>query len=143
MGEFGRTSGGAGGPQGSGTVALVEVVFGDGLGLSGIELGSLIEVVGEGFLGDLMVVPNVGSHGELGLGWSPGGMEERGRGGLADVGQDLADGLGVSQERDQGERFLAGGTDQGEDFIDPGQEGGPSGWPGGGGIRCPRLCALG
>ena len=92
VGEFGRTCGGAGGPRRSGSVALVEVVFGNGLGLSGIELGSLIEVVGEGFLGGLVVVPPVGpdeSHGELGLGWAPGGMEERGRGGLADVGQDL------------------------------------------------------
>ena len=33
--------------------ALIEVVFGKGLGLSGIELRSLIEVVREGLLGDL------------------------------------------------------------------------------------------
>jgi hypothetical protein len=41
----------------------------------------LVEVVGEGFLGDLVVFPTVGpdgSHGELGLGRSPGGVDEGG-----------------------------------------------------------------
>ena len=33
-------------------------------------------------------------------------------------------------------------TDQREDFIDPSQKSGPPGWPGGGGIRCPRLWPL-
>ena len=35
-------------------LALVEVIVGNGLRLGGIELGALIEVVGEGFLGDLI-----------------------------------------------------------------------------------------
>jgi hypothetical protein len=69
-------------------------------------------------------------------------MEERGRGRLADMGQDLCDGLGVGEERDEGERFLAGGTDQRKHFIDPSQQGGPPGWPGRGGVgwfRCGNL----
>ena len=58
--------------------ALIEVVVRDRFRFSGIERGALVEVVGEGFLGDLFCLPTVGPHGELGLGWSPGGMEERG-----------------------------------------------------------------
>ena len=94
-----------------------------GLGLGGIEPWGLVEVVGEGLLGDLFYLvnlvsfPTAGSHGELGLGWAPGGVEERGGGGLADMGQDLSDGLGIGEERDNGERFLAGWTDQREGFI--------------------------
>jgi hypothetical protein len=41
----------------------------------------LVEFVGEGFLGGLVVVPPVGpdeSHGELSLGRSPGGVDEGG-----------------------------------------------------------------
>jgi hypothetical protein len=161
-----RTSGGADRPQGSGSAALIEVVFRKGLGVGGIEPGGpgdslatervsrrlagaqrrqpggLVEVVGEGLLGDLFCLPTVGPHGELGLGWAPGGVDQRGRSGLSDMGQDLCDGLGLGEERDKGERFLAGGTDQREDFIDPSQKSGPPGWPGGGGIRCPPLCPL-
>jgi len=128
---FGRTSGGgAGEPQGSGIAALIEVVFRNRLGLGGIELRALVEVVGKGFPGGLVVFPTVGpdgSHGELSLGWASGGMDERGRSGLANVGEDLCDGLGLGEERDEGERCLAGGADKREDFIDPGQEGGPVG----------------
>jgi hypothetical protein len=58
------------------------------------------------------------------------------------MGQELGDGLGVGQERDKREGFLAGGTDQGEDFIDSSQKSRPPGWPGGGGVGCPRLCPL-
>jgi hypothetical protein len=112
----------------------MEVVFRHGFGLSWIELGRLIEVVGEGFLGGLVGFPLGASDVELGLRWPPGRMEEGGRSGLADVGEDLGDGLGVSQECDERERCLTGGTDQGEGFIDPGQEGGPSGRPGRGGV---------
>ena len=65
-------------PEGSGVLALIEVVFRNGLGIGGIEVGGLVEVVGEESLGDLVVFPTAGPHGELGLGWSPGGMEERG-----------------------------------------------------------------
>ena len=57
--------------------------------------------------------------------------------------QNPGDGLGVGQERDEGEGFLAGGTDQGEDLVDPSQKSGPLGGTEGGGIRCPRLCGLG
>ena len=101
---FGRTSGGgAGGPQGSGIPALAEVVLGNGLGLGGIELGALVEVVGERLLGDLLCFPTVGPHVELGLGWSPGWMKERGRSGLPDVGEDVGNRLGIGEERDKGE----------------------------------------
>ena len=49
-------------------------------------------------------------------GWISGGG-----GGLADVGQDLCDGLRVGEERDERERRLAGWTNRREDFIGPGQ----------------------
>ena len=84
-------------PDRSGVPALIEVVLRDRLGLGGIELGGLVEVVGEGFLGGLVCLPAVGphgSHGELGLGWAPGGVEEWGRSGLTDVEEDLCDGFG-------------------------------------------------
>ncbi len=57
---------------------LIEVVFGDGLRLGGVELGGLIEVVGEGILGGVFLCRRPGPHVELGLGWSTGRMEERG-----------------------------------------------------------------
>lgn len=44
-------------------------------------------------------------------------------------------GFGIGQERDEGEPRLAGWTDQGEDFIDPGQEGRPPRGPGRAGVR--------
>jgi hypothetical protein len=52
------------------------------------------------------------------------------------VGEDLGNRLRISQERDERERRLTGGADEGKDFIDPSQEDGPPGGPGGGGIRC-------
>jgi hypothetical protein len=58
------------------------------------------------------------------------------------MGQDLCDGLGLGEEGDERERFLAGGADQGEDFIDPSQKSRPPGGTGGGGIRCVRLSPL-
>jgi len=61
-------------------------------------------------------------------------MDEWGRSGLANVEEDLGDGLGVRKERDKGEGFLAGRADQRKHFIDPGQESGPPGGSGGGGI---------
>ena len=51
----GRACGGAEGPEMSGVPGLIEVVFWNGLGLSGIEGGRLVEVVGEGLLGDLVL----------------------------------------------------------------------------------------
>ena len=70
-------------------------------------------------------------------------MDQRGRSGLADVGQDLGDGLGLGQERDEGEGRLAGGTDQREDLIDPSQQGRPPGGSGRGDIGCFRCWQLG
>jgi hypothetical protein len=61
-------------------------------------------------------------------------MGERGGGRLADMDQNPGDGIGVGQERDERERRLAGGTDEGKDFIDPSLQGGPPGRPGGGGV---------
>ena len=115
--------------------ALIEVVVRNGLGLSGIEVGRLVEVVGERFLGGLFCFPTVGPHGELGLRRSPGGMDQRRGSRLADVGQDSGDGLRVGEERNEGEGFLAGRTDERKDFIDPGQESSPPGGTGGGGSR--------
>ena len=134
LGVSGRASGGAGELEGSGLPSLIEIVFRNGLGLGGVELGALVEVVGEGFLGDLVCFPTAGPHVEFGLRRSPGGMKERGRGRLPDVGQDLCDGLRVDQKGDELEGRPAGWTDQGEGFIDPSQEGGPSGRPGRGGV---------
>ena len=65
-------------PERSGPPTLIEVVFWNRLGFGGIVLGALVEVVGEGFLGGLVFLPTARPHGELGLGWSPGGVEERG-----------------------------------------------------------------
>ena len=62
-----------------GALGLPEVVLRYGLGVGGIELGRLVEVVGEGLLGDLFFFPTAGpdgSHGELGLGWAAGRMGE-------------------------------------------------------------------
>jgi hypothetical protein len=63
----------------------------------------LIEVVREALLGDLFCCPTVGSHDELGLGWSSGGVKGRGRGGLTDVGEDLGNRLRVRQNRSEAE----------------------------------------
>ncbi|MFC1576025.1 hypothetical protein ACFL5A_05225, partial [Gemmatimonadota bacterium] len=65
----------------------------------GVPLGGLFRIHGTEFPMDFC------------LGWSPGGMDQRGRGGLTDMGEDLVDGLGISQECDEGEGRLAGGTD--------------------------------
>lgn len=43
-------------------------------------------------------------------------MGERRRSGLADMGQDLCDGLRLGEERDEGEGCLAGWADEGEDL---------------------------
>ncbi len=48
------------------------------------------------------------------------------------MGEDLCDGLRIGEERDEGEGRLAGWTDEGKHLVDPGQEGGPPGGPGGG-----------
>ena len=76
FGVSGHASGGAGEPEGSGAPGLIEIVFGKGIGLGGIELGALVEVVGEAFLGDLVVFRLPGADAELGLRRPPWGMEE-------------------------------------------------------------------
>ena len=124
------------GPERSGVRALIEIVVRNGFPLSWIERGRLVEVVGEGFLGGLLCFPTDDPHAEIGLRRSPGGMGEWGQGGLADMGQDLCDGLRLGEERDECEGCLAGWADEGEDLIDPGQQSGPLGWTGGGCIRC-------
>jgi hypothetical protein len=70
-------------------------------------------------------ISEVGPNVEFGLGGSPGGMGERGGGRLADMEQNRGDGIGVGQERDERERRRTGGADEGKDFLDPSQEGGP------------------
>jgi len=50
---------------------LVEIVVGNGVGLGGIKLGSLIEVVRGVLPGDLVGVGGSGLEGELGLGQPP------------------------------------------------------------------------
>jgi hypothetical protein len=112
------------------TLGLVEVVVGEGLWLGGIELWGLIEAVGEELRGGLFCNPcsgGTGAHHEFGLGRSPGRMEEGRRAGFADVGEDLADRLGVSQKRDEREGCLAGGAAKREDLVDPGEKSGPLG----------------
>ena len=81
FGNSGCASGGAGGPERSISPALIKVVLGNGLGVGGIELGGLVEVFGERFLGGLVCFPTAephGPHDELGLGRAPGGVEEGG-----------------------------------------------------------------
>ena len=85
------------------------------------QVGGLVEVVGEESLGDLLVFPAAGLHGELGLGRSPCGMGEWGRSGLADMGEDPCDGLWVIEECDESVGCLADWADEGEDLIDAGQ----------------------
>ena len=102
-----RTSGGAGEVR---PPALMDIAHRKGFRLGGIEHGALVEVVGEGFLGDLLCFPTDGAHGELDLGWSPGGMGEGGRSGLSDMGQDLCDGLRVGKGPERsGDRRRGGG----------------------------------
>ncbi len=90
----------------------------------------LIEVVRGGLLDDLVGVGGTELEGELGLGGPPCGVESGRRDGLADVGEELGDGQGIGEDRDEGEGRLTGGTDQGEDLIDPGEERGPAGGSG-------------
>ena len=59
-----------------GAPGLVEMVFRNGLRVGGIEVGTLVEVVGEGFLGGLFLFPTAEIHSEVGVGWPPGRMEE-------------------------------------------------------------------
>jgi hypothetical protein len=61
----GCASGGPGGPEWSGTPALIEVVVRNGPGFGGIEVGGLVEVVREGVLSDLVVFRLPRAHGEV------------------------------------------------------------------------------
>ena len=114
------------GPERSGVPTLIEVVVRNGFRLSWIERGRLVEVVREGLLGNLLSFPSRVPDTEFGLGRPPGGMDERGRGGLTDVGQDLGDGFWIGQERDEREGHLASGADEREYLVDTGKKGGPS-----------------
>ena len=49
--------------------------------------------------------------------------------------EDLGDGLGVGEGRDEGEGRLAGGVDEWKDFVDPCEQSGPLGRLGGAGAR--------
>jgi hypothetical protein len=102
--------------------ALIEVLFRHWLGLSGIEPGALIEVVGEGFLGDLLSFPTRVPDTELGLGRSSGGMDEGGRSGLAYVGQDLGDGFRLGEDREEylsrTEMVTVGPSGAGEETVE-------------------------
>ena len=60
------------------SLVLIEGALRHGFRLGGIELGRLVEVVGEKTLGGLLLFPGAEIHGEFGLGRSPGGMKERG-----------------------------------------------------------------
>jgi len=129
----------AGPPEGVGqsgelpVPALVEVVVRDELGVGGVVLGGLVDAVGDRGRVHLFT-PLAGmelAEIELSLGRPPGGMNERRRGGLTDVGEDAGDGLRLSEERDEREGGPAGGANQREDLVDSGQKGGPRGGSGG------------
>ena len=109
---------------------LVEVVvLGDGFGLGGVELGGLVDEVGDRGRVHLFT-PLLGMElveVEFSLGRSPGGMNQGRRGGLTDVGEDLCDGHGIGEKRDECEGGATGGADQREDLVDSGQKGGPRG----------------
>ena len=81
-------------------------------------------------------------------------MDESGRSGLTDMGEDLGDGigidmgedlgdgLGIGEECDERERRLTGWADEGKNLVDPSQEGGSSGRPGRGGVGWLAWCRL-
>ena len=81
--------------------SLVEMIWRDGLRVGGIELRGLVEVDRKGILVELVGVPALVAHVEFGLGRPPGWTEEGGCGRLTDVGQDLGNGFGIGQERDE------------------------------------------
>jgi hypothetical protein len=87
----------------------------------------LIEVVGEALLGGLLRFPATEAHLQFSLRWSPGGMNQRRGGGLADVGENSGDGLRLGEERDEGEGGATGGAGQREGLVDSGQKSGPRG----------------
>jgi hypothetical protein len=70
-------------------------------------------------LDDLVVLCLLMAHVELGLGWAPGGMNQRRRGGLADVGEVSGYGLEVGEgpersgDRRRGGRAARGGNGRG------------------------------
>ena len=107
--------------------ALVEVVLGHGLRYGGIELPALVEVVWEVLLGDVFGAGATEIEEKLSLWWAAGWMEEGRRCWLTDVGEDLGNGHGIGEKRDEGKGCLAGGADQREDLVDPCQKGSPPG----------------
>jgi len=126
----GRASGGVSGRLP--VPGLVEVVVRDGLGIDGVVLGALVDaVLGHGRVH--LFTPLLGMklvEVEFGLGRPPGRMEEGRRGGLTDMGEDLRDGHGIGEKRDEREGGAAGRADQRERLIDASQECGPPGRPG-------------
>ena len=75
VGPGGRARGGAGGEGRLGASGLIEVVVRDGVGLGGVMVRRLIEVVRGGLLGDLVGVGGAELEGELSLGRRPCGVE--------------------------------------------------------------------
>ena len=65
-GVAGCASGGAGAGEGLPASALIAVVLGNGLGIGGIEVGGLIEVVREPLLDGLVALCLLRAHVELG-----------------------------------------------------------------------------
>ncbi len=86
---------------------LIELEFGKGLRISGIESGRLIES-------------------ELGLRWGAGRSEERSPTGKIETGQDGVDGRWIGDEGDDTHGSAARRADEWEDVIDPSDEGCPS-----------------
>ena len=83
--------------------ALIELEVGDGFRVGGIELRGLIQIEGVLTGGAGGAVARVAAEIELCLGRPPGGMEQWRPGGLTDVAEDPAYGLGVGENRSEAE----------------------------------------
>ena len=86
---------------------LIELEFGDRVGIRGIESGGLIEP-------------------EVGLWWGASGTQERRPTGKIEVGEDGSNGNGIGDEGDDAHRSTTGRADERQDIIDASDEGGPS-----------------
>jgi len=74
--------------------------------------------------------PATGLQVEFGLGWPPGGMEEGGKGGLADVGEDRVMGSESVRKAMKVRGVWQEGGMRGKHLIGPCQKSGPLGRPG-------------